>query len=683
MQHIALLSERLIYVPDTIRKETFNSQVYTLVANLLDLGYSVSEKDVQILGQIEDQAAFQNDLLNMVNQVTGADLNWTPMYKGYPKEVLDKTNLELLINAVVHYWTGGKWLPQSADGYTRTTKTGEVQIKELVVIGDTELTQILISWIEANVALADQQKDALSYYYALYKGEPFNISFKETLAFFAKMFTPLAIKKCRTATDLLRVASAISNGDYTLVKNTRFNLNIYHKAAIAVRFNELGNSDLEVLKEDVAAQTKRWQKLFHHLMPHKTYPNLTNLKDVATKNYTKSLQTFESKVQKAIDAGDSKAVVEILSRKPGLFVRKFNELLTKFDGEELIFINAIDWSALPNRILWQLFNYFSNRNSGFPRLVRLKTGKVKVIDALQLLKEDIRKQAFDIVKTELKSRYSKFEIGKVDPGMMKVPLPLNLRGASEGTLLPFGTRMPIGNIDLLRFGIHWFNTGNDRVDIDLHGTLFNHDLTSSKSIGWNSRYKDDNNIAVYSGDLVDAPHPNGATEFIDIDIDKAINAGYKYIMISTNMYSPSSYKAAKARFNVQALTKADLELVDSNDDSKYALNEDLAQSGNAFEADRLIHSIEWKNDTTTQTLACLLDFDLMDIVWLDIPCENGFGRSTTEFKGSIADTIYTMLNSRVASLYDLYMMFNHNPELDDVSWKNNSPYKISDYIKHL
>lgn len=58
-------------------------------------------------------------------------------------------------------------------------------------------------------------------------------------------------------------------------------------------------------------------------------------------------------------------------------------------------------------------------------------------------------------------------------------------------------------------GVQWFNSKNDeRVDLDLHA------FTPTQHFGWNSDYSktDGDNVVVYTGDMTNAPLPNGAAE---------------------------------------------------------------------------------------------------------------------------------------------------------------------------
>ena len=56
------------------------------------------------------------------------------------------------------------------------------------------------------------------------------------------------------------------------------------------------------------------------------------------------------------------------------------------------------------------------------------------------------------------------------------------------------------------FGIHWFNQDNKRIDLDLHAE------SKRIHIGWNCDFK--NSAATHTGDVTNAPKPNGAAEAI-------------------------------------------------------------------------------------------------------------------------------------------------------------------------
>ena len=90
--------------------------------------------------------------------------------------------------------------------------------------------------------------------------------------------------------------------------------------------------------------------------------------------------------------------------------------------------------------------------------------------------------------------------------------------------IPMYTRYKMDKNSII--GIHWTNSEDGRVDLDLHYT------SKNIHIGWNSRFDSKENI-LYTGDLTDAPAPKGATEAFYIKDTLKNDFG----IISVNNYS--------------------------------------------------------------------------------------------------------------------------------------------------
>ena len=78
--------------------------------------------------------------------------------------------------------------------------------------------------------------------------------------------------------------------------------------------------------------------------------------------------------------------------------------------------------------------------------------------------------------------------------------------------IPFGSSYTFDSKSVV-VGVHWFNLGDERVDLDLHMNSIKRD------IGWHNDFKDENFIdtkterVIFSGDMTDAPaDKGGATE---------------------------------------------------------------------------------------------------------------------------------------------------------------------------
>lgn len=131
----------------------------------------------------------------------------------------------------------------------------------------------------------------------------------------------------------------------------------------------------------------------------------------------------------------------------------------------------------------------------------------------------------------------------------KVYIPSNVSYKAPTSEKQFVGNFPSGSsIDIplnedLIIGIHWCNIPEGRVDLDLHMQSLN------RSFGWNTSYRDQSRRVYFSGDLTDAPLPNGATElfFIGKEIDETF-------MLSVNNYNsareiPFEVVIAKANLN--------------------------------------------------------------------------------------------------------------------------------------
>lgn len=89
-------------------------------------------------------------------------------------------------------------------------------------------------------------------------------------------------------------------------------------------------------------------------------------------------------------------------------------------------------------------------------------------------------------------------------------IPANVHYTLPATEKQFTGNFPSGSYisvtDNLILGIHWMNTTNKRVDLDLSV------IGESGKIGWDAQYRTGDRRVLFSGDITDAPPPNGATE---------------------------------------------------------------------------------------------------------------------------------------------------------------------------
>ena len=89
------------------------AQAATLAASMLSLGFAPSRELHAALEASRDAelAAFQAAVIPVLQELKGAHVSHAPLYPNFPAQVMQTSEAELLLNALVHYWSGGTWKP--------------------------------------------------------------------------------------------------------------------------------------------------------------------------------------------------------------------------------------------------------------------------------------------------------------------------------------------------------------------------------------------------------------------------------------------------------------------------------------------------------------------------------------------------------------------------------------------
>ena len=155
------------------------------------------------------------------------------MYPNFPTSVMEEDETKLYINAIVHYWSYGKLYPNVRKD-ERLPLFQETKVTVLSLGKEEEVVELFIQLAGANTSLSTQDREDLACMFQRIPGIaqhlPETITYKENAAYIAKLyienvaiFSIDAIKPYfKTATDVLRLATALSDGDLSLAKNCRF-----------------------------------------------------------------------------------------------------------------------------------------------------------------------------------------------------------------------------------------------------------------------------------------------------------------------------------------------------------------------------------------------------------------------------------------------------------------------------
>lgn len=289
-------------ITDRIR----HSELATLLKNVEGLGYTLSVDLIDELLNVRKEDAFEfythlmRDLKALLEKP-----NYKPMYVNFPAEVMDMSSASLYINALMHYISGDiEQLPENE----RSTLSDKIELKVINRGTESEFYEIISNLMGAKTSISDQDRAEIRHVLDS-KGTdalkliPNEMPFKENLVFVAsyliekELATPSDLKHhFRTATDVLRLITALSGGDVSLAENTKYRS---FKRKERRFFLSLLNHTSSNLEEDMVRHAKRWIRIGEILHPSeyksrylRTYIAFNKLRD------NEKIPTFNSEVER-------------------------------------------------------------------------------------------------------------------------------------------------------------------------------------------------------------------------------------------------------------------------------------------------------------------------------------------------------------------------------------------------
>ena len=360
------------------------------------------------------------------------------------------------------------------------------------------------------------------------------------------------------------------------------------------------------------------------------------------------IETFNSKIEKAFEDKDINRVIKLLKNRPGEFARRLDRTLrlaeTKDDSNKVVRAFSDIADKIPTPLLLQLQEYFTRRgeNRIEQRVFFPKGSTAKAYGIENNLKEldfTTCKRIVDICQLRLMNEFSKKDyLGKVyiDKELKNYIAPMSQRTASKSLKsVARGSKMPIDeDTNVLRHFVYWKN--NDyRVDVDLSVVAYNEDFDMLTNVYY-CHLKDRQYGLVHSGDFVSS-YGEGATEYIDIDINKAKLNRVRYLVVVINNFTNDFFS-------------------DMEDCFMGFMYRENAQSGEVFDARTVIN----KTDITaeaTQVVSTIIDLEEMAIYWADLPLTSSSRLNNINSNQSgIGYTLKSILNICKPNLYDLIEM---------------------------
>lgn len=672
--------------------------VATMNKNIEVFGYTMSEAlfDKLVHMKAKNREVMYNTLVNGLKEITGADRVYNPMYPNFPESVMEKDDFELYFNAIVHYWSFGTLLPYE-EKKERVPLFNVAKVKVLEAGSFDDLNDIFNNLCASKTSLSKSDVEDMIFILNSAKVTlPDEIPFKENAACVCRLLVDTGVdtdgylcrKYIKTATDVLRLVTAMSDGDVSLAENTKFrNLKRGERRIIMNLLAGCGNA-----AEDMSRYAGRWIRVGEKLHPGEFAKNERYTKAVQAFGVIRNdgkIKSFAGRVDAAVASGDVNTVVSLLKKRPGEFARRIDFLLRTFDKDAdrkaVIMSFASVAKDVSSTVLLQVREHFINKLDGsddmrvfFPKgnLARsyyVKNNKTKTIP------EDVMKMVIAVCESTLVNIYGnrKF-LGKVyiDEALKNYTVPFSLRSAGKTmTAVSRGSRIAIDDsAKIIRPFIWWTNTKDNIIDVDLSVAVFADNWDCLEHVSY-TNLKSSRFGICHSGDITNGGPVDGegVAEFIDLDIEKALSAGARYAAFNVYNFSDENFsKMEHAAFGF--MTRNDM------------------KSGEIFEPS----TVKQRMDLASATTTCIpVIFDLRErvLIWCDMALtadhvRAGYGGINVESNlPSVVVTCKAMVDVKKPNLYDLFTfnakargVITDNPDEADIRFglDDNCDVKPSD-----
>ncbi|MBW5484486.1 MXAN_6230/SCO0854 family RING domain-containing protein [Streptomyces bambusae] len=479
-----------------------------------------------------------------------------------------------------------------ADGAAKATAGGPLRLLHLGTTRAADATPVVDALLGRRTPLSPQDREDLLTLLPLTPAGrgllPAQIPVRETKALVVatllasapagaeEAVRSLPGERLDTATDVLRVLAVLSGGDPGLLPLPRFT-----SLARPLRRELLGVLDslpTGFLVEDLLRHPTAWKRAAETLHPferHARHPRAalafavlrrtpvragTALGDALLETAAAHPDavraeggrirpaTWAGQLEQALAAGDLAAAVDLAGRRPGELVRRLDHLLRLHGdgaaepapGLQKALLRGLP-SVGPGPLLSALGalrmrseDRVGRRRVFFPR------GQVaqatSVPEQRPPLSAALAGATVALLEAEVLRRFAAagaerepYELAVLDAGLADLAVPFAERASAASLVaVPRGSTLTLPEGEVLRLFLHWTEPQGDRTDLDLSVAFFDAAWRCTGLCDYTQLTHGPDRAAVHSGDLTSAPAPDGATEYVDLDLARLAAHGDVY-----------------------------------------------------------------------------------------------------------------------------------------------------------
>ncbi|MGE7390624.1 MXAN_6230/SCO0854 family RING domain-containing protein [Streptomyces sp. NPDC004126] len=383
---------------------------------------------------------------------------------------------------------------------------------------------------------------------------------------------PLLAARLTTATDVLRLLAVLSGGDPGLYPLPRFANpgRPLRRELLAV----LDSFTPQYLVEDLLRHPTAWKRAAEPLHPferHARHPRAA-LAFAVLRGTTASAATplgaalretaaahpdavrvdgdrmrpatWAGRLEQALADGDAAAAAALAGERPGELVRRLDHLLRLHPGSDLLpeLERALD-RGLPRvgagpllSALGALRTRAEDRLGG--RRVFFPRGRVARAQVAWEERGPLPAPLVGAVTARLEAEVLRrfaaaggeaYDLAVLDAGLADLTVPFGERNAARALVaVGRGSTQGLPEGEVLRLFLHWTEPAGNRTDLDLSVAFFDADWKYTGLCDYTRLRYGPGGAAVHSGDLTSAPAPEGATEYVDLDLAALAGHGDAY-----------------------------------------------------------------------------------------------------------------------------------------------------------
>ena len=532
------------------------------VGNIRSLGFVLSADCLMALCKctLKEMSTYLQLSIYYLKEMVGADRPYNPMYPNFPKQVAKASDVELFFNALVHYWTYGLYVPHyEVESRKEYKEQGEARILNLAKEDDA--VDIVRNLLNSPTSISQLDREALLTFFNAFDDYstylPDEIPFKENVAVVsALMFrSPDRYgvegigKYVKTATDVLRLLTALSDGDVSLAQKCTYRkLNRAERRMVMDLLSMCGKID-----EDLFRYRQKWLRIGEILHPFtykdSKYRGVVEAFDILRNKHKP--RYFNGVVEALIEQKNVDDLLNMLKKRPTDFARRLDKVLrdNEQDADRILAAFAEVAQEVSTTVLLTIRAHFAERKMTDGCRYYIPKGnlaKLNVIEGeLPPLSEEICQKVVATCENALMAIYREREpMSKVyvAPELKNIKVPYSQRSASETSqIVTRGSRFPFDG-KVLRAFIWWTNLPNgERVDLDLSALILDKNWKYVEHISFTNLRN--TSECYHSGDLTDGCDYEGAgvAEFIDLSVAKVRKAGGRYVLFSVLCYTKDTF----------------------------------------------------------------------------------------------------------------------------------------------